>query len=674
MFKKEMYRIMIKENFLILLFIFVFIKILIASSTEYAYSWKSDRETEFYLKYMEEISGRGEEGKYDRIERDYKDEKIMGQHYSAMEAVWSDYQYVLEDEEKHWFLKDDGFELFFLHSDIDWLCLFLIIFLATQMVSKDYICGVVQITQTSLLGRERLAVFRALLMMGLTAVITIIFTASNLLSYGINHGLSSGNAPIQSVSMLGTSEKELTVLQAWLFMMLLRMIAYVIFGMLIFAMASVCKNMSFCMFAGFGMVFFPLFLLRGTYYQEKLYKTMIPIKNLDGIGFFIGDSIAAGEDKYFFQELSMADIAVIYAVQLIIGLAVVSLSVVRLSGGHRNIRRFWHKKIKFIILFLCCLVFCHGCSGYQSLQTQDEKILGRDLVTKQYVKIDEKHFYDIEDKKIYETGETILDEERILAIGNTYILTAKKEIKGNTKNEFSIELLDNKKNKRQTLIRFGQNADMAAFMGLDNIINMNFLSDSGQEIQNMGINESVVYENNCIYYAYNNVVIKADCENKEYSIIYQTSEMKNTIICNDRIYYINGLEQLICYDVKAGEAARLLENIGQMWLDSDKIFISKADEGGLFMGDIEEGPVKGELPLRKISEKMPERLDAEGDKVVFESEGKIYMCRYEEEKVFEEELETEDNTSMAGISGNKMYVIQYGEEIKVIEYDCNSYD
>lgn len=428
------------------------------------------------------------------------------------------------------------------------------------------------------------------------------------------------------------------------------------------------------MFAGFGLVFFPLFLLRGTYDQEKIYQTIIPIKSLDGIGFLLGDSLAAGENKFFFQELSMTEIVTIYVVQLIIGLVVISLSVVRLSGGHMNTRGFLHKKIKFIIVFLCCLVFCNGCSKYHSLETQDERIVGRDLVTEKYVKIDENHFYDIEDKKIYEIGETILNEERILAIGDTYILTARKEIKGNTKNEFSIELLDYKKNKRQTLIRFGQNADQVAFMGLDNIINLNFLSNSGQEIQNMGINESVVFENNCIYYAYNNVVIKADCNNKEYRIIYQTSEMKNTIIRNERIYYINGLDELICYNMKAGEVTVLLENISQMWIDSDKIFISKTDESGLFMGNIEEGLLKEELQLRKISYRMPERLDAEGSTVVFESDGYIYVCKYKGEKVLEEKIEIEDNEDMAGISGNKVYTIQYGDEIKVMEYDCNRYN
>ncbi len=669
MVKKEMYRIMIKEKFLILLLAVILIKIISALHTEYAYSWKSEGETEFYLKYMEEISGRGEKWKYERIESDYKDERLMGQHYGAMEAVWSDYRYVLEDKETRYFLKDDGFELFFLHSDIEWLCLLLIIFLAIQLVSKDYICRVAQLTQTSLLGRGRLSALRAGLMAGLTAVISIIFTVVRLLGYGIKHGLSSGNAPIQSISMFGASKKELTVFSAWLFIMLLRMTAYVIFGMLMFGMASVIRNISICMLAGFGIVFFPMYLLEGTYYQERLYKTIIPIKSLDGAGFLFGDSRSLGEDKFFFRELKGEDIWVIYIIQLMIGLAVTGLAVARLSGVHMNIRRFLHKKIKIIILLLCCLVFCHGCSGYQSIETYGEKISGRDLVTEKYVKIDDNHFYDIEDKKIYETGETVLDEERILAIGDKYILTARKEIKGNTKGEFSIELLDYRNNKRQLLVRFGKNADMAAFMGLDNIINMNFLTGSGQEIQNMGINESVVYENGCIYYAYNNVVVKADCNSKEYCIIYQTSQMKNTVISEEKIYYINGLGQLICHEMNTGETRPLLENTGQLWVAYDKIFISKSHEGGLFMGDIEEGMMKGELKLKKVSDRTPERLDVEGDKAVFESEGQIYLCSYENDKVIERKIETGENGCLAGICNNRVYVIIYGEEINVAEIE-----
>lgn len=666
---KELYRIMIKERFLNLLIVLVLVKLAVFSTTDYAYTWKSETETDFYKQYMEEISGELEKWKIQKIENDYKNTEIMGQHYSVMEEVYSDYQYVLKSPESHYFLTNDGFELFMLHMDIDWILLFLIVLLSLQLISKDYASGVIQITQTSKLGRGKFATVKAGIMLVTTMVMSIVFQLLQIICYGATNGLASFDAPIQSIQAFENLEKELTVVQAWICVVILRMVAYIIFGMIVFGIAAFCKNSAFCIFIGVGIVFLPLYLLSGTYHQEIIYQTLTPVGTLNGYGFLLGSNKPDLELDYFFQELYWTDIISIYIVQLFIGIIIMAMALIKISGKRINSRKLKQKGVKLCILGIFCSLLVCGCVSGNTSFFQMDTMSGRDLVTNKYVKIDEYNFYDIEEGKTYQIGETILDNEKILAIGDSYIMVARKEINGILTNEFSIELLDYERDDRYTLIRFGKNADQAALLGLDNIINTDFLNRSGRAIENMGINESVVLENNCIYYAYNNVVVCADCNKNEYSIIYQDSEMKNTIIAEGRIYYVNGLEQLIYYNMITKEAIVLGEDISQVWMDDIKVFISKTKEEGLFMISKEELLAGSDISWSKISDITPDVLDTDRNIAVFQSEGNFYMYSYKEEKPIEKKLDIEVAGNLAGISNNKIYVLLYEGEKKVLVYD-----
>ncbi len=134
--------------------------------------------------------------------------------------------------------------------------------------------------------------------------------------------------------------------------------------------------------------------------------------------------------------------------------------------------------------------------------------------------------------------------------GDEFILIANKEVKGNEKAEYSIQLLNLEDYSKYTLIRFGNNVDMNAFLGLEDIFAIRNISHSGSAIDNMGLNETVSIEDGCMYHCYDDVVVEADFRKQEFNIIYQASCMINTIIEDGNIMYINGLTELISYNIK----------------------------------------------------------------------------------------------------------------------------
>lgn len=144
------------------------------------------------------------------------------------------------------------------------MLLFVIILFAAALVSNEYQHGVFQISRTSKLGCCGFAAKKAVILIAVTIGLSIISQLLQLFCCGISYGMTSVNAPVQSIHAFAESEKQFTILQAWIFILLLRSIAYMVFGMLLFGIAAVCTNPAKCLSIGLGIVFVPLYLLTGT--------------------------------------------------------------------------------------------------------------------------------------------------------------------------------------------------------------------------------------------------------------------------------------------------------------------------------------------------------------------------------------------------------------------------
>ncbi|MBQ2745522.1 MAG: hypothetical protein IJF37_07930, partial [Lachnospiraceae bacterium] len=266
---------------------------------------------------------------------------------------------------------------------------------------------------------------------------------------------------------------------------------------------------------------------------------------------------------------------------------------------------------------------------------------------------------------IYSIAETVIDTEKILAIGDSYIMVARQEINGAINADYAIELLNTESRERYSLIRFGKNVDTDALLGLDKVIDLSMLVSGDETITNMGINETVVYENNNLFFSYNNLVIKADCTSKEYSVIYYASEMKNTTISNGQIYYIDGNGELLQYSISDKKTKVIFEAVENFWLGENKVYTTMKDVNGLFLLEIGGG---GDVESTKISDITPEVVDEYQDIVVFQQENNIVYIDLSEDNYLENKIDV--SGIIAGVFDRVIYLYNYDEgEMKILEYE-----
>ena len=150
--RNELYKIFIKEKFIIVIVLYFIIKIAGFCSDQYAFPWKSKSETVFYTDYMKTIEGELTPEKAAKIEADITDEDLLKEHYSAMGTISLQYKDIQNNVEKKWLMEPNALELWFANSGIDWLFIFVIIFMVSILVSKDYAAGILQTTSTTKYG------------------------------------------------------------------------------------------------------------------------------------------------------------------------------------------------------------------------------------------------------------------------------------------------------------------------------------------------------------------------------------------------------------------------------------------------------------------------------------------------------------------------------------------
>lgn len=653
---------MIKEKILLAVLLFLILKVFSYVGLEYAYPWKSESESEFYNEYMQSIAGEFSEAKAEKIENDYQNEVLRGNHYDAMGLIYSDYQYVLQDTDRRSFISPNAIELVLIHSDTDWLLIFLILLMAASIVTKEYTAGVIQITQTSRKGRGELAIQKAIIMIGTVAVVASLYQALPLLICGLKYGFSCADAPIQSIRAFESFGRELSLIEAWGYVSVLRVIAYTIFAVLMFSLASICRKATTLFFVGLSMVFFPIYLLTGDSHQENIYQTFIPLGNLNGFGFLLGDIQLAAQDEYRFMEIGVDEVVRIYMVQTLVALLAMILAVFKLSGARISRYRMKGRQVGAAMLALtvvCCT--CSGCSAERTEAIKSITMSGREKVTQKYIWIDEYTYYDMTDCAVCSIAESVIDGERILAIGDRYIMVARKEINGLLKQDFTIELLDPESRERIPLVRFGRNVDRDAFLGIDRVIDIDFLFEEDEATANMGINESVVYENGCVYFAYNDMVVKADSVSGEYSVVYYASGMTNTTVSDGQIYYLSGIGELLRYDMQSQEAVLLYDKILDYWVGDQRIYLTFSDQSGLYFapnGDTVAQPIK-------LSDMTPATVNEYGHTVVYEQGDRIAYVDMNTSDCMEHFIEA--SGYLAGIYGDTVYTYNYEDGQMMIE-------
>lgn len=667
MIREEMKKLYIKQFGLILTIILFIGEIVFVSFLYPKRQFTSENTERHFYEYMEKFSGKltskkeseilaeqerivdarnrakaienrlysGEYESEDEFIAEYEKNHMIIERKESFDLIFDQYSYALEAPDERYLTVGDYNGM---TADLpDVLILTLVIFLTGILFLNEESSGVITFVRISTNGKQRT-------LCGKLAAISVfilsaqIFRTALELFIMISRGdIRELSYPIQTLEFFQNSPYNVTILQGFLIISALRLLGYLFVAALIILLSVTLRKALFTIFIPSAVC-----LLQQFAFDPVTPAYYIPTGFLRGVGYLRGslsEKDIYGEDISIFSEIPLS-----FLIPLVIITSVfIVFSIMTAYCYYTGKKiRFPKKTLAAASVFSLCISLS-GCAG-----SSEEPIKFNLWESRRFAQNDE--FFYVSDwdelKQISKKDDTelsmlhnSLSSERIyfdspIFLRGNYIYNV-----GST-NIYRLSLSNCSLEQVYALNYFGS----PGFMDI-NLVNKLEISLIDSEFQSF----FVVDED--YFYVYTNRILKnGKCIVDE--------EFYRSMVCFDgrKIYYINSLLQLKCYDIVTGEITRLPgEFVKSIYYDGTRLLFS--DKNGIFSLSIDDNSIK------KISNQTAEQITSNGDLIVYLSDGKLYL--FDEPSI---EIYNGDFEAFAIISGtNKLAVVQYTGEYELLE-------
>lgn len=667
MIREEMKKLYIKQFGLILTIILIIGEIIFVNFLYPKRQFSSETTELHFYEYMERFSGKltsekeaeilaeqerivdarnrakaienrlyaGEYESEDDFIAEYEENCLITERKEAFDLIFDQYSYALENPDDRYLTVGDYSGM---TADIpDVLLLALVIFLTGILFLNEESSGVITFVRISSNGKQK-TLYGKLAAISVFIVSAQIFKTILELLVMISRGnIQELSYPIRTLEFFQTSPYNISILQGFLIISTLRLLGYLFIASLIILLSVTLKKALFTIFIPSAVC-----LLQQFAFEPATPAYYLPTGFLRGVGYLRGSLTVTnylGDTIEIFKEIPFAHFITIEVVTSAFIVASVIIAYNYYAGKSFKLPR---KSLAMIGLITLCVINS-GCS-----QSHDKSIK-YNLWENNFFAQNDNNFYISCNDRIMQVSKTDSSELALLhnlfygerADYDTQILCDDNNIYCLGSNDiYKISLSDYGQEKVYSLNINGS----PGFMDI-NIVEKPELN------VNMGILQGFFTDGKTYYYVYSGRILK-----NGKSII--DERFYNSMVSCDRnkIYYINSLLQLKCYNLETGEITRLPgEFVRSIYYDGTRLLFS--DKNGIFSLDTEDNSTC------KLSNQNASRITSDGRKVIFLNGKKLYLLSENPVEIYDGNLRT-----FAIISGtSKLAVIQSNGEYELLE-------
>lgn len=407
--------------------------------------------------------------------------------------------------------------------------------------------------------------------------------------------------PIQSIEFFQNCSYNISILQGFLIISLLRTVGYFYIAALVILLSVTLRKVLFTVFIPSAFC-----VLQQFAFTPATPAYYLPTGFLRAVGYLRGDVISEndnGEQIKLFSEIPLAHSMIL----LVLTLIFISISV-KIASSYYSCKsaKKIHLKATFSLILSC--VILNGCSAEKS-----ERII-YNLAESAYFAQDENSYYisDTENIMCYskENGEEFelihsafdnSDAVNSLFKHNNSLLYMRNFVV----NDISLSDYSLKQ-------YYSENStDTEGFLGIDLVPKNDYGKTGGMILGFFVVDKS-------IYYVMNNRVLK------DGACIIDEPIYKEMLCCDGKsIFYINNLLQLKRYDMKTGEISRMSgEFVRTLYYDGKRVLFS--DKNGIY----ELFP--DDFITNKLSDISAARLCSNGSDIFYSKDNAIYRLGSDE--------------------------------------------
>lgn len=277
----------------------------------------------------------------------------------GFDALYSQYAYIAQDPERRYFLDVNGWAGLLGEDGVDVVLILTLILLVTPMLCGEYVCSMDTLALTTRGGHRSLFDSKLWLALLVAVGLSVAGLALRLGFYALRYGLSHWDYPLQSVQLFGSSDKALSLGQAFALLSASRVLGAVYLAALILGLSALTRQYALTVFLSAALVVLPWAGLD----MQGYYRCPLPLPFLMGTGFLLGDETGqdpmTGETVYNFRALSWGQIGVLVGVSVAVGLVCIALVYARSCSAYTRPRR----RRAAVVGLLGVLCLLGGCAA-----------------------------------------------------------------------------------------------------------------------------------------------------------------------------------------------------------------------------------------------------------------------------------------------------------------------
>ncbi len=564
---------------------------------------------------------------------EYEQNRLITERKEAFDLIFEQYSYALEAPNDRYLTVGDYSGMTADFPDV--LLLALVIFLTAILFLNEESSGVITFVRISANGKQKT-------FFGKLAAISIFILSAQIFRTVLEFlvMISRGDIrelyyPIRTLEFFQNSPYNISILQGFLIISALRLLGYLFVAALIILLSVTLRKALFTIFIPSAVC-----LLQQFAFDPATPAYYIPTGFLRGVGYLRGSLTTtnySGEEIEIFSKIPLSFL-------IILVIAVIIFIVIALIAAYNyySCKRFKTPKRFFAVM--AAISLCGALSGCSQISQNDVKFNHSENV---FFTQNTDNFYISTSENIFQVSKR--DETEISLIHKVFddsinlfftpVLMANNNLyylDGLTVNAISLSDYSSKK------VFSEKYYEQSGFLD----INLTGKPDlSGTRVINGFFTDGKTFYYICGSRVYKNGKCIID------------DDIYGSMISFDgrKIYYINSLLQLKCYDTESGEITRLPgEFVRSIYYDGTRLLFS--DKNGIFSLGSDNSAVK-------ISDFTAKRITSDGEHIVYLNEGKLYLLGDTPVEVYDGECRT-----FAILSGTrKLAVIHYSGEYELLD-------
>lgn len=281
--------------------------------------------------------------------------------YPGFAKLYSQYIFVRETNARS-FLYTGGWEVLLGDRKPDYLFLLLLIFLLTPIFCHEYTSQMDQILVTQKKSARCQWQTKVLMALTVTMILTAVLQLFRLIYCAAVFGLPHWDYSLQSVRSFGTTEKSLTLWQAFLLQFVLKELGYVYCTVLIMFLSVFFRKFNLSLMAGLAVLPLPFLTVN----KPAAFMRIPGPWALTTGSIYLNPSVSykdamTGEHKFLFTEMTRGQLGLLLA--CVAGILTLMIAFIRAKNMNYHTKR---SKRKLIAAASVVSLLLGGCTGAQN--------------------------------------------------------------------------------------------------------------------------------------------------------------------------------------------------------------------------------------------------------------------------------------------------------------------